>query len=157
MSDKPPMFTGRAGLPFDADQAVRALCACDRAMAKLVEKVGPFTLRTDKSDTPFAALSQSIIYQQLSGKAAATIFGRFKALHPGARFPKPEAVLAAPEEALRGAGLSRAKTAAVRDLALKVIDGTVPSWTTLRKMEEEAIMSASPRCAALGAGRRRCC
>ena len=140
MTDKPPMFTGRAALPFDAVEAVRALGACDRRMARLIEKVGPFELRPSKSHTPFAALSQSIIYQQLSGKAAATIAGRFKALHPGRGYPKPELVLDTPDEALRGAGLSRAKVLAVQDLARRVLDGTVPSWAGLRKMPEEEII-----------------
>ena len=94
----------------------------DPAFAPLVERVGPVRLREPRGD-PFQSLAAAIVYQQLSGKAALTIHGRFvDALHGDVR---PEAVLKAPEESLRGVGLSRNKLAAIRDLAGKVMGGEV--------------------------------
>jgi DNA-3-methyladenine glycosylase II len=92
-------------------------------MARLIKAAGPVTLR-DKLDDSFAALVRSIMYQQLAGAAAATIHGRF--LNLFADGLSPAAVLALPEGAMRSAGLSGSKAAAVADLALKVGDGTVP-------------------------------
>lgn len=92
-------------------------------MARLIKAAGPVTLR-DKLDDSFAALVRSIMYQQLAGAAAATIHGRF--LNLFADGLSAAAVLALPEGAMRSAGLSGSKAAAVADLALKVGDGTVP-------------------------------
>lgn len=89
--------------------------------------------------SPFEALAEAIVYQQLTGKAAATIFGRVKAA-VGEKRLKPEALLAAPDEALRGAGLSRAKLAALKDLADKTKAGVVPSLTVLKRLSDEAIV-----------------
>ncbi len=95
----------------------------DPALARAIAVVGPPNVRPPQ-DTYFAALCRSIIFQQLAGKAAAAIFGRFvSAVGPELTHL---AVLAASEADLRGAGLSAAKTASVRDLAAKVGDGTVP-------------------------------
>ena len=92
--------------------------------AKIVEAAGPCDLRTGRPRrTHFAELARAICYQQLAGPAARTIHGRFEALFDGD--PTPEKVLAAPVEALRGAGLSAAKTASIRDLAEHVLAGTV--------------------------------
>ena len=77
------------------------------------------------SSNAFRALSRSIIYQQLSGKAAGTIFKRFVALYPKKKFPTPEDVLATNSVALRGAGLSNQKASYVHDLAAKFVDKTV--------------------------------
>ena len=126
-------------VPLYARKAVKALKAADPRLAAVIEKVGPFRLEVEGLDSPFYSLAQSICYQQLTGKAAATIFGRVCALYPRKR-PTPMAVLATPDEALRGAGLSRAKTLALKDLAAKTIDGTVPSARALAKMDEEAII-----------------
>ena len=85
------------------------------------------------STTPslFFALAEAIVYQQLTGKAAATIFGRVQALLPRGRpGPKPEAILRAADEKLRGAGLSRAKLLALRDLAAGPGAATSPGWPT---------------------------
>jgi DNA-3-methyladenine glycosylase II len=88
----------------------------------------------------FASLLRSIVYQQLTGKAAATILGRVVRTCGPARFPTPRQVLAIPAERLREAGLSTAKTAAVRDLAAKTLDGTVPSLARIRRMDDEEIV-----------------
>lgn len=97
--------------------------AKDPDFTRLVAAVGPIALRPRHSDN-FNAVARSIVFQQLAGKAAAAIYGRFAALFEGD--PAPEALLALPEPSLRGAGLSAAKTAALRDLALKAVDGRVP-------------------------------
>jgi DNA-3-methyladenine glycosylase II len=89
--------------------------------------------------SPFQALARSIVYQQLSGKAAATIHGRFAALMPQGSVTA-EAVLALEDDVLRGAGLSRNKAAAIRDLAHKTLDGTVPGTRRLRTMDDAEII-----------------
>ncbi len=93
----------------------------DPALAAVIEKAGPPRLRTKDPDGPFGALVRAIVYQQLAGRAAAAIHGRVRALVAGDL--TPEALLAVPEEALRGAGLSAAKTASVRDLASRAASG----------------------------------
>ena len=97
----------------------------DPAMLRIVETVGPADLRRGRARrTHFAELARAICYQQLAGAAARAIHGRFEALFDGDG-PTPEAVLALPEEMLRGAGLSGSKTASIRDLAQKVLAGDV--------------------------------
>jgi DNA-3-methyladenine glycosylase II len=95
----------------------------DRVMRGLAKRFGPCTIPRSRMGN-FETLAESIVYQQLAGAAAATIWGRFRALFDG-EFT-PEAVLAATDTALRGAGLSGNKAASIRDLASKVADGTVP-------------------------------
>lgn len=95
----------------------------DPAFGPVVERVGPVRLRPRRG-APFESLAAAIVYQQLAGAAALTIHGRFVAALGGDVTPK--AVLAAPEESLRGAGLSRAKLNAIRDLAAKSASGEVP-------------------------------
>lgn len=92
------------------------------------------------SPRPFDALAESIAYQQLNGKAAATIWGRVRALYPRKKYLDPKLILATPDEKLRAAGLSRSKVAALKDLAAKTIDGTVPSARALAKMTDEEII-----------------
>ena len=128
------------GLDYDIDQAVQHVCASDRKLAKFISRVGPFSLRPKKLQTPFAALAESIVYQQLTGKAAATIFGRVLALFPGTRFPRPHDFLATTDERLRAAGLSRAKAAALKDLSAKALDGTVPTLRALRSLSDDEIV-----------------
>lgn len=127
-------------LPYDPDDALRALRRADDAMGRLIDRVGPFTLELRPIDDPFHALMRSIVYQQLSGKAAATILGRVLTLFPGEAPPDPDELLATPDEKLRGAGLSRAKTAAFKDLAQKSLDGIVPSMEALAAMPNEEII-----------------
>src|SRR5690349_19756024 len=112
-------------LPFDPRLAVRTLSRADPMLAGLMRQVGPLRLSLRDPQSPFEALAQSIVYQQLHGKAAATIFARVKASLPRGRLT-PQALLAAPVESLRAAGLSASKLAAMRDLAAKTLDGTVP-------------------------------
>ena len=126
--------------PDYIDHAVRHLRDADPTLAKLMDRVGDCGFHATRSTkSPFLALAESIAYQQLNGKAAATIWGRFDALFPGTG-PTPEGVLAASDEAMRGAGLSRAKMLAIRDLAAKTLDGTVPTSARLRGLDDEEIV-----------------
>jgi methylated-DNA-[protein]-cysteine S-methyltransferase len=131
---------GGHGLLFDPAEAVRELSRADRKLAGLIEKVGPLKLRVTEIQTPFQALAESIVYQQLHGKAAATILGRVHAHFGGPRLFTPEAVLATPDPPLRAAGLSGAKTAALKDLAAKAKDGVVPTARALAKLEDDEIV-----------------
>ena len=126
-------------LAFDLDEAVRSICAADPALARLVERAGPCRLQVDEVSSPFLALAESIAYQQLTGKAAATIFGRVVALY-GPRGPTPRRVLDTSDESLRGAGLSRAKVLALRDLAAKTLDRTVPTASLLARLDDDEIV-----------------
>ncbi|MBV8159651.1 MAG: DNA-3-methyladenine glycosylase 2 family protein [Acidimicrobiia bacterium] len=106
--------------------ATAELASRDPVLARLVEVAGPAHLKRGGRERRdhFGALVRSITYQQLAGRAAAAIHGRLEALFDGR--PTPEAVLAMPEERLRGAGLSAAKTASILDLASRVATGVVP-------------------------------
>ena len=117
--------------------ATLELAARDKAFAAIVEQAGEVKLRPRNPEGSFAALVRSITFQQLAGAAASTIHGRFRALIDGPL--TPEAVLALPEEAMRGAGLSGAKTASIRDLSAKVLDGTVILDGINRLSDEEII------------------
>jgi len=129
------------GLPFDPVAAAEHLRGQDRKLAKFIDRVGPFRLRPAELQSPFEALLESIVYQQLTGKAAATILARVVALFRPRRFPKPEDVLERPEDDLRGAGLSRSKTAALKDLAGKTLEGVVPrSVRDLEKLSDAEIV-----------------
>jgi DNA-3-methyladenine glycosylase II len=98
----------------------------DRVMVDLMERIGPVQL-CPRRLPPFQALTRAIIYQQLSGKAAGTILGRFQALFGDHTFPTPQAVLKASPESLRGAGLSRPKAGYILGLAQQAVAGQVPS------------------------------
>ena len=105
--------------------AVRHLKQVDPVLAAVIERVGPCRLELRTGGSHFQALTRSIVYQQLSGKAAGTILARFNALYPHGE-PTPDAVLATPDDALRAAGLSRQKIAYMRDLATKVSSSELP-------------------------------
>jgi DNA-3-methyladenine glycosylase II len=124
--------------PVDADQVMRKLCRADKRLARLIREVGSFPTKKQKPQHPYESLLQAIVYQQLAGKAAATILGRVKALGAGG-FPTPEEILLLDAAKLRAAGLSRQKIAAVKDLAAKTLDGTVPPLARLRRMSEAEI------------------
>lgn len=117
------------------------LAASHPKFAALITQVGPFTVRPGKLVRPFDALAESIAYQQLHGKAAATIFGRVRALYPRRKWFSPQLVIATPDEKFRGAGLSRSKTVAIKDLAAKTLDGTVPTRAALDRMSDEEIIA----------------
>jgi DNA-3-methyladenine glycosylase II len=113
----------------------------DPRMAELIARARRFERNTSPLVRPFDALAESIAYQQLSGKAAATIWKRVKALYPRRKWLDPKLILATPDEAFRAAGLSTSKTRALKDLAAKTLDGTVPSGRALAKMSDEEIIA----------------
>jgi len=116
------------GFPFKPAKAVAHLKAADPALAAIIETVGPFRMELKHSRSLFGALAEAIVYQQLSNKAAATIYGRVEALYPRATDGfTPRHILKTPDEALRSCGLSRAKVLAVQDLARRVASGELPT------------------------------
>jgi DNA-3-methyladenine glycosylase II len=117
-------------------RAADELAAREPVIARLRDATGP-PMITAPQRTPFEALARAICFQQLSGKAAATIYGRFEAVVGGA--VTPEAILSTPLESLRGAGLSAAKAASVIDLSEKVLDGTVPVGA-LKKLGDDELV-----------------
>ena len=125
---------------FDAEEAVQLLGARDPKLQALMERVGPFRMRLDVAASPFEALCESIIYQQITGRAAQTIAGRFCERIGEGKFPPPQCVLDASDVILREAGLSRGKVAALRDLAAKSLDGTVPTMARLRRLPDDEIV-----------------
>src|SRR5438270_11095755 len=125
-------------LPFDAEEAVAHLRARDAKLGALIERVGTFGLRLDKAPSPFESLLESILYQQLNGKAAATIHGRVREFYGGD--PAPQALIDTPDERLRVAGVSGNKIKAMKDLAAKTLDGTVPSHAAISKMDDADIV-----------------
>ncbi|PYL62253.1 MAG: DNA-3-methyladenine glycosylase 2 family protein [Verrucomicrobia bacterium] len=126
---------------MDSERAHQLLSATSPRMVELIARSRRYNITPAVSIRPFDALAESIAYQQLSGKAAATIFGRVRALYPKAKWLDPEKVLATADEKLRAAGLSRAKTAAIKDLAAKTIDGAVPSGRALLRMSDDEIIA----------------
>jgi 3-methyladenine DNA glycosylase/8-oxoguanine DNA glycosylase len=127
-------------LPFDASEATRHLIAADPVLGELIARVGPCALVPGNHSSPFHALVRSIIYQQLHGKAAATIHGRLIAIFGNEKSLTPARLLATPETQLRAAGLSAGKLAALRDLAAKTIDGTVPNLAAARKLSDAQLI-----------------
>jgi len=126
---------------MDSERAHQLLSATSPRMVELIARSRRYNITPAVSIRPFDALAESIAYQQLSGKAAATIFGRVRALYPKAKWLDAEKVLATADEKLRAAGLSRAKTAAIKDLAAKTIDGAVPSGRALLRMSDDEIIA----------------
>lgn len=127
------------GFGYDPGEAVRQLSAADATLARLIRRVGPYALSIRHMHNPFEALARNIVYQQLHGNAAAAIHARVVALCGGGKL-RPRDILDATEESLRGAGLSGAKTAALKDLAAKTLDGTVPTLARLRRMGDDEIV-----------------
>jgi 3-methyladenine DNA glycosylase/8-oxoguanine DNA glycosylase len=136
-------------------RALAHLAGTDPRFAALIARARPFDVVARPLARPFDALAESIAYQQLSGKAAATIFGRVRALYPKRKWLDPKLVLATPDETFRACGLSRGKTAALKDLAAKTLDGTVPSGRALARMSDEEIIERLT--AVRGIGRWKCC
>jgi DNA-3-methyladenine glycosylase II len=120
-------------------EASEKLGAQDRVMRSMLKRVGPADFRRGRPRREhFAELARAILYQQLAGKAAAAIHGRFAALFDG-EAPTPEAVLALPLDQLRGVGLSGSKAASIRDLAEKVLDGSVQLDRMSRLPDDEIV------------------
>jgi 3-methyladenine DNA glycosylase/8-oxoguanine DNA glycosylase len=126
---------------MDHDCAHQLLTSSDPRLAALIARSRRYEIIPAVSIRAFDALAESIAYQQLNGKAAATIWGRVRALYPKSKWLDPAKVLATPDETLRAAGLSRSKTAAIKDLAAKTLDGTVPPVRALLQMSDDEIIA----------------
>ena len=127
-------------LPFDQVKAHQHLSEVDKRLGRLITDIGEFPFKLDECDSVYESLLEAIVYQSISGKAAATIFARVKALGTNGQCPTPEEMIGASPQALREAGLSFAKVAAMKDLAQKTIDGVVPSLEAAHKMSDEELV-----------------
>ena len=150
-SGQDALFEGDGAFAFDPAVAVEHLRASDEAMARLIDAVGPFRMRLKRTPNIFVALAEAIVYQQLTGKAAATIYARVCALFPRAHEgPNPEKILRVSEEKLRSAGLSGSKLLSLKDLARRSVDGEIPTLSEAHAMEDEAIVESLTRVRGIG-------
>jgi O-6-methylguanine DNA methyltransferase len=122
----------------DVQRAAALLKTLDRKLATCFGK--PLSFRAQRAQPPYATLAEAIVRQQLSRAVAVAILGRVYALYSGAAMPEPEKILATPDRMLRGAGLSRVKTKAFKDLAAKTLDGTVPSLEKIVALTDDEIV-----------------
>ena len=118
---------------------MRALAASDPRLGAAIEIVGPCRLKRGRG-APYEALLAAIAHQQVHANAATAILGRVRALYPGGGYPAPEALLATPDARLRAAGLSRAKLAAMKDVAARTLDGTIPERRVMQRLDDEAVI-----------------
>jgi DNA-3-methyladenine glycosylase II len=121
-------------------EALRHLRRVDPVMAQLIRRAGPYTVRPERGAGPYEALVEAVAHQQLTGKAARTILGRFYALYGIDCCPEPARLVRTPDAALRGCGFSRAKAAALKDIAARSLDGSIPPRRALARMKDEAII-----------------
>ena len=144
------MSRGRTRPPsYDAVAAVEHLRRAHPRMASLIDQVGPCTM-TVHTLPPYQALVQSIVYQQLNGRAAATILGRVLAIYAPKSFPTPEDLLSTDDAIFRAAGLSRAKTKAVKSLAQHAIEGTVPTRAQAVRLANDELVERLTRVRGIG-------
>lgn len=122
------------------EAALEHLTRVDKNLGRVISQTGPCRLRRRRNQSPFEALVEAVANQQLSGKAAETILGRVRALFPERDFPLPEELLTMSDDKLRGAGLSRAKVAAVKDIAAKTLSGVVPTPRQMSRLADAEII-----------------
>lgn len=135
------LFASDGAFAFDPQVAVAHLRAADPVLARLIDAVGPFRMGLKRTPSLYAALAEAIVYQQLSGKAAATIYGRVCALFPRAQDgPSAAQIARVSDEKLRGAGLSRPKLLALRDLAARELAGEIPTLAAAHAMDDAALI-----------------
>jgi 3-methyladenine DNA glycosylase/8-oxoguanine DNA glycosylase len=128
---------------------VEQLRSSDAVLARAIDAIGPFRIGRESRPSIFVALAEAIVYQQLTGKAAAKIYARLCALFPEG-VPTAELILDAADEQLRGAGLSRSKMLSLRDLARKAADGEIPTPAEIGRMEDEAIIDCLTQIRGIG-------
>ena len=121
-------------------ETLRHLSKSDPVLRRLIARVGVCTLAPEPLRAPFESLVRAVAHQQLHGVAAARILDRFQALFSGRRFPSAAALVGISDEALRGAGFSRAKAAAIRDIAEKTLSGIIPSARRMARLDDEQIV-----------------
>jgi 3-methyladenine DNA glycosylase/8-oxoguanine DNA glycosylase len=132
--------TSSIPLPFDHVEAHAHLTRNDKPLAALIERVGGFHFKLDQCDSVYESLLEAIMHQSIAGKAAKAIWERIKALGRNGNCPTPEELLRVSTRTLRKCGLSKAKVAAVRDLAQKTIDGVVPTLKAAEKMSDQELV-----------------
>ena len=126
---------------FDSEDAIAHLRDSSVRMRRLIDRTGPFLMEVRPTSSVFAALAEAVVYQQLHGKAAATIFDRLCKL-----FPRPSAgptaagLMKIDDAALRGAGLSKNKTLALRDLAAKSLAKDIPTIVQAAKLDNDTLI-----------------
>jgi DNA-3-methyladenine glycosylase II len=121
-------------------EALRHLRRVDPVMAQLIRRAGPYAVSPERGVGPYEALVQAVAHQQLTGTAARTILGRFYALYGGDCCPEPARLVGTPDARLRACGFSRAKAAALKDIAAKTLDGTIPPRRALARLKDEAVI-----------------
>lgn len=129
-------------------RALAHIRRADPVLARVIERVGPYRLRPRAEGTHFDAVARAVVYQQLSGKAAGTIYGRLLARY-GGRPPAPEELLRTPDEALRAVGLSRQKLGYLKDLAGRAVSGEI-DFERLHELDDAAIVAALTRVKGVG-------
>jgi 3-methyladenine DNA glycosylase/8-oxoguanine DNA glycosylase len=129
------------GLGFEPATAIAHLRSADPALARVIDSIGPFGMELRKARSVFAALAQAIVYQQLSNKAAATIFARVCGHFPrGSAGLTAERLLALSDARMRGAGISRPKLKSLRDLARRTMAGKIPTLAAACRMPDAEII-----------------
>jgi DNA-3-methyladenine glycosylase II len=137
---RPKAARSTTSLSFDLGKATRYLAARDECLKRLIEETAGFELALKQARSPYEALLEAIAYQSISGKAASTIFARVRSLGGNGRVPTPEQMVALRVPVLRKTGLSRAKIAAMKDLARKTIAGVVPTLQQAHRMSDEELV-----------------
>src|SRR5271163_4232579 len=140
-----------SSISFDLAEAVKFLAERDEKLKFLIAETQAFQMDEDHLQSPYEALLEAIAYQSISGKAAATIFGRIKALSSTGRAPSPQEMLKLRKQALRKAGLSGAKVVAMKDLAKKTIEGVVPTLEDAQKLSDEELVERLTSVRGIGA------
>ena len=125
---------------FDLGAATKHLAERDECLKRLIAETAPFKMDQDPLQSPYEALLEAIAYQSISGKAAATIYGRIKALSGNGRAPSPQQMMKLRKSVLRKAGLSGAKVLAMKDLAKKTIEGVVPTLEQAERLSDDELV-----------------
>ena len=127
-------------IPYRPRDAASRHLATDPDFAALIGRVGRCGLTVERSRSPYEALVRAIAHQQVHGRAAEAILGRFVAFFPDQAFPRPEQVLALPDTAFRTAGFSAGKTASIRDIAMHARQGIVPTRAAAARIPDRVLI-----------------
>jgi len=130
-------------------KAIAQLTAADPVLGAHIARIGPLKRRVPEFSELYPALLSAVAHQQLHARAAAAILGRLKALG-GGEFPAPEVLLALPDAALRGCGFSASKMTAIRDIAAKAVDGTIPSRARALRLRDSELIERLTRIRGVG-------
>ena len=145
------LFEGDGVLPFDPAFALDYLRDADPALGRLMDTIGPFRMQIRRAPSIFIALAEAIVYQQLNGRAAASIFARLRALYPRAhQAPSAAQILKTGDANLRGVGLSQSKLLSLKDLARRHAAGEIPDLAALNTMDNDAIIEALTQVRGIG-------